>query len=423
MSSQGFSRPVIGQSGALVIPAIQSDNYVQGQSGWAITKTGGAQVDGITVLEGINAGDVNTQTLEVLTEPTIAGAPASSYYTRLVGYSTAQVGTNTPTVSSETVVATFQVTGLMSGRLFHIHWIGYIVPSTTNDDIRVRMRYTTNGSTPTTASAVLGMHEQNAYYGTHNQKFSVDGECTVPVDNSTLTIVLTLERALGTGTVYLYQQTAVPNAGTTAYVWDCGAQSNIGGNMSVVTGGTTPTNYVKTYNATWSTAYNADCKNLANCVGGNYCWGAANRIYQGYYSGGPSCDMKSLIGFPWSTIASDLSGYASISYIHFVYRVQYTWYSSPNGTDFKLGTHNNTSSPNTYGGANTDRWDMGSNRLAGSTYTFNIPSPSTLANELVAGTTRGMAIGPYGSSSYAGYGYIYGYGSGYAPQLIISYSK
>lgn len=172
-------------------------------------------------------------------------------------------------------------------------------------------------------------------------------------------------------------------------------------------GGTPPPQtYTKTYLANWSGSYQSDGdnRNISEC-------------YQGYYSG-TNGNQYSLIGLPYATIQSDLSG-ATINKVE-VYLNNNHWYQNAGGTAV-IGTHTYSSEPSTASLANVNE-DI--NR---SSFTYGQAKWVTVSNSigtaLKNNTAKGIALGPGPSTSTAYYGYFAGNGQSGEPRVRITYTK
>lgn len=227
-----------------------------------------------------------------------------------------------------------------------------------------------------------------------------------------------------------YRMSVVTNSGTvagltqnTSYDYKVRARDaagNISGFSNVVTASTAVdsgpppgSTYVRQYPATWSGTYGYSGGNEANTWYGN-------EAHQGQYDGG---NKKSLVGgFTTSTagtsMASDLSGATAVAAkvrLTFFY-----WWSNAGGTAV-VGTHNQTSKPSTFTGATTNRWQSGG---WGKGVTRWVDLGAGVCAEFIAGTTKGIALGPGPSSSVSYYGKAYGAGSGvYVPLLELTFTK
>lgn len=173
-------------------------------------------------------------------------------------------------------------------------------------------------------------------------------------------------------------------------------------------GNTPKQTYTKTYSCTWSGRYNQSGSRL----------NSNGDIYQGYYDG-TNGNQKSLIGFDYSTIASDLSG-ATISKVELTMTDKH-WYYNDGGTAV-IGTHNQSvsSAPASYGSTTANRvqssgWPKGGTRT--------VSLGTTIGNEFRDGTTKGLCIGPGPSTSKTYYGYFAGQNSSSKPKLKITYTK
>lgn len=202
---------------------------------------------------------------------------------------------------------------------------------------------------------------------------------------------------------------------TRAWVEDCGAlgdkvttfdPSGEGGGSD---GGTTPVqSYTKYYDSTWTGSYQGDGdRRYAN-----------GDMYQGQYSSTQG-NQRSLIGFNYSQIQSDLSGatitgcWITLKNTHF--------YNNSGGT-LVLGTHSYTALPST--------WSGGSVNESRTTYSWAKGAKSTQSigvqygQDFQSGAARGLAIGPGDSTSLTYYSYWVGQNGGSnKPQLKITYTK
>jgi len=173
-------------------------------------------------------------------------------------------------------------------------------------------------------------------------------------------------------------------------------------------------NFATIYNATWTRSYIGD-----NSYRPSY---AINeRCYHGRYDSNYG-QQKSLIGFDYNGIASDLSG-ATIAKIE-VYLYSDHWFYDAGAV--LIGTHNHTSIPSTWNSGNVDM-NSGQGRVVvddwptGAGYWIEIPVG--IASEFLSGTSRGVALGPAPTTEQGYYGYFRGGTSGNCPKLRITYSK
>jgi hypothetical protein len=189
------------------------------------------------------------------------------------------------------------------------------------------------------------------------------------------------------------------------YVEDLGPVLDYG-SYDMGTGTAPVQTYTKTYSASWSGSYQADGdnRNISEC-------------YQGYYSL-TNGNQYSLIGFPYATIQSDLSG-ATITKVE-VYLNNNHFYNNSGGTAV-IGTHTYSSEP---GNASLSSVDEDITR---SSFTYGQAKWVTVSNSigtaLKNNTAKGIALGPGPTTSTTYYGYFAGNGQSGEPQLRITYQK
>lgn len=172
------------------------------------------------------------------------------------------------------------------------------------------------------------------------------------------------------------------------------------------TGSTPVQTYTKTYSANWSSSHQGDGsnRNVSEC-------------YQGYYSS-TNGNQYSLVGLPYATIQSDLSG-ATITKVE-VYLNNNHFYSNSGGTAY-VGTHTYSAAPSTASLSNVTE------RISSSSFTYGqakwFTVSNTIGNNLKNNTAKGIAIGPGPSNSQSYYGYFAGNGQSGEPQIRITYQK
>ena len=171
----------------------------------------------------------------------------------------------------------------------------------------------------------------------------------------------------------------------------------------------TPTKHVTTYYATWSRTFistgatryddNASC-------------------YQGAYPGYGG-NQRSLVGFNYGQIESDLAGAQNISVV-FGFRPAHSYWNA--GCTAIIGSHNYTAKPGSWAAGNVwvNQISKG-NCQADHNYTVNLSSWHAWA--LQNGTITGMAFGPAPSTDLTYYGFMYGATQGGKPYLTITYYK
>lgn len=174
-------------------------------------------------------------------------------------------------------------------------------------------------------------------------------------------------------------------------------------------GGNPPTQYTKTYSANGSASFQSDGTNRAGFDGGH--------CYQGYYSS-TNGNQYSLITFPYSTIASDLSG-ATITKVE-VYLNNLFFYNNSGGTAV-IGTHTyaTVSGNANYANVTPDITEASFTKGQAKWVTVN----NSIGNAFKNGTAKGIALGKGPTTSHTYYGYFAGNGQTGEPQLRITYTK
>lgn len=161
----------------------------------------------------------------------------------------------------------------------------------------------------------------------------------------------------------------------------------------------------KIYNASWSQAYQGNnSKNTFN-----------PKPKQGFWSS-TNGNQRSLIGFPSSTIQSDLASATTVTRVR-VYLYFDHWYFNSGGTAV-IGHHGHSSAPSTFS-ATTDVVRSG-----------NWPKPggrwvtySHTRSQWKSGTKKGISIGPGPSTSRTYYGSARGATESKRPRLEITWEE
>lgn len=224
-------------------------------------------------------------------------------------------------------------------------------------------------------------------------------------------LLVTVLRASGTGSASVFLDQLNP---CTLLVEDIGSTNQRNTAVTNTGGGTPPpavATYTKTYACTWSGSYNGS--------GNKSTFGGSNLAYQGDIGDGQG-NRKSLLGFPYATIAADLAG-ATINSCTLTLYFQHWWNNAAISTAV-IGTHNQAvgSAPTTFGSNSTNRVQSG-----------NWPNPGkrtvdlgvTIGQNFRDGTAKGICLGPGPSSALAYYGYASGFGASNPPVLTITYTK
>lgn len=230
----------------------------------------------------------------------------------------------------------------------------------------------------------------------------VNGQYRMSVVTNAATVT-----GLTENTSYDYKVRARDSAGNIS-----GFSSEISASTAVDSGPPPGTVYTRQYAATWSGTYGYN--------GGNeYDSWYGTEAHQGQYDGG---NKKSLIGgFNTSTngtsMASDLSGATAIAArIRLTY---FHWWSNAGGTAV-VGTHGHTTLPGTFSAA-TNLWQSAGVQKGVARW---VDLGAGVCAGFIAGTHKGIALGPGPSGSSAYYGKAYGAGSGvYVPLLELTFEK
>jgi len=158
---------------------------------------------------------------------------------------------------------------------------------------------------------------------------------------------------------------------------------------------------------TWQQSYDGNDSNFS---------GGTSDLYQGYYSGTHG-HTKSMFGYDSADIQSKLSG-ATIRSVKLTFRVRHSYLGT--GVDVRIRTHGAGSAPGTYPGGLT-LVSSPDNIKAGQTKTVTLAN--SIGDDLKSGSTKGFGFGPGPTDAHDFYGYMYGIGSGQAPELTITYVK
>lgn len=213
----------------------------------------------------------------------------------------------------------------------------------------------------------------------------------------------------GTLSIYLANHKAmiyIEDVGSSALITNTAIINNGGG------GGAPPVaSYTKTYSGNWSQTYNESGSSKSG-----------DTVDQGDF-GDSAGNRRGLIGFPYSSIMSDLSG-ATVTSIKLTLYAEH-WYFDAGGTAV-LGTHDYTSKPGTWADSrvNQNRTTVASWPKPGKKVVSL--STATFGADFKSGAAKGIAIGPGNSTSLTYYGKFSGVTAsttGNRPVLTITYTK
>ena len=277
--------------------------------------------------------------------------------------------------------------------------------STVNDgEYAIRLRWTTDGTRPTSSSPILAERFQTHRVGGRWQDWEFRQLFQRDSSDADVHILLTLTRGTGqsTGTV------SAPGTPPFIVVQDAGPYRVASGtSANDGSGASSPVPqqlYTLTQNASWSVTFKgsgAVRSDTTDCV-------------QGTDPSGFNGDGKAMIGFP--DLTSTLSGATVRKLWVFLYANH--WYYTSGGTAI-IGTHSQTSAPASFSGT--------TNRLQSASWARNAGrwvDLTAYASEFIAGTSRGIVLGPSGSSNELYYGRFGGASDAtHPPQIYVEYYK
>ncbi len=434
-----FTNPIIAGN-ILIREAIQSPNFSVDPdgavSGWQIAKDGSATFYDVTIGGSTytidSDGNASFETVNANTDLILAGesllakldllprglvAVGNSAFTNVTN---AQWTSNSVTINSTTSqpIAKFSVGPLYADRYYRVTLSFQFLTSDAASIYRGVIRYTVDGTQATASSGI--MDGSSRYIGgsttAHGEVFSVI--YSPAVDYDVVNMLLTINRQAGAGSANV--EFDDPNTMMMWTVEDIGNQTEAlaGGSLSqqakfsgaAVDPDPTST-YIKTYSANWSRAWNDS---------GNDIYSTNGTMKQGFYSG--FGNGRSWIGFPFSTIQSDLVG-ATVKKVE-VYLYYSHWHFNSGGTA-SIGFHTSTAtSAPSYNGAldNLDEVDYPNwGRNVGKWVTITSEGAFT-ASGWKTGAHTGITISaPSNNQIY--YGKADGNSQSHEPKLRITYEK
>lgn len=422
-----FSDPIVGTE-VLIRNQIQSENFSvdpeTGVSGWQIKRDGTATFNNL-VIGGSNYiidanGDAVFHSITLTADDTetaifIHGEdidpPLYNQKARGVKSWVDITNSSSATVTtSDTVMGRMILTEFDATRAYRFHGLLHFDcngVSPTYIGCRVRYAWDTD---PTTSSSILFEHQMGGRDPTQTDEF-------FPI------VFLFDENDLGTvGTnlhLLISSFSSVAGIRVQSESWNYIAIEDAGEVITRDTydvsggGGSPPTQYVKTYSANGSASYQGDDderSGIAEC-------------YQGQYSS-TNGNQYSVILFPYSTIATDLSG-ATINKVE-VYLNNNHWYYNSGGTAI-IGYHNSATTPSSF------TYPSSTDNITRSSFTYGQAKWVTVDNSIGTafknGTAKGILLGKGQtaggtlSTDKLYYGYFAGNGQSGEPQLRITYTK
>ncbi len=422
-----FSDPIVGTE-VLIRNQIQSENFSvdpeTGVSGWQIKRDGTAtfnnlviggsnyiiDANGDAVFHSITLTADSTETAIFLNGEDIDPELYNHKSKGVVSWLDLNGTGPTTTVTSDTAFAYMILPAYDSNRVYRLNGLVHInVNAVQPTYVGIRCRYAWD-TDPTTSSSILFEHQWGGRGATATDEFS-------PID------FMFRSQDLGTiGTdLHLLFSTFSSIAGINiqAESWNRIQISDMGEAITIDsydmgTGtGSPPTQYTKTYSANGSASYQGDDDERAGIA----------ECYQGQYSS-TNGNQYSVILFPYSTIASDLSG-ATINKVE-VYLNNNHWYYNSGGTAI-IGYHNSATTPSSF------TYPSSTDNITRSSFTYGQAKWVTVDNSIGTafknGTAKGILLGKGQtaggtlSTDKLYYGYFAGNGQSGEPQLRITYTK
>jgi hypothetical protein len=416
-----FPNPIVAGD-KLVVPSIQSVDYQDGgTTGWAINRDGTATFNNLAIYGDIGASNVSADlgtfndialpSYPSLSDQLAALDPTSPTFPAAKGLiAMGRDQTGNPTITNYTFGTLAIRAPMVAGRAYKISLRARLANIPTTDDLYCHMTWTTDNSIPLrTGNVVL-----DAIFAKSLGSCYLDTSFIWEAGNDyDYWISAWIQRNSGAGTFTGTEFTNSPNFWE-MYIEDIGLNALANTPVSYYANPSAPPpvttkTYTKVYYATWSRSYDGDNTTT---------WDDSAYGYHGYYSSTRG-NTKSLFGFDYATIMSDLSG-STINSCYLTIKGAHAYYNS--GMTCYWGTHNITAKPSTWNGANvTERRGSTSGLAAGETVKLSLGT--SIGGEFKAGTAKGIAIGPPSSTSLTYYGYIYGATQSGKQYLTITYTK
>lgn len=401
----------------------QSLDYVEGGEGYGFSDAG-QQVQDLQAVGSVGASVVSADQFLIGGEDlvdTLAPIPRSTRYAMKGGVGLINAGSTASTTELRFFV--FDAGAVEAGRLYEVGIKALGQGTVAGDTYWCIMRYTTDGSAPTTSSPVVtGGVQLIQTISAGIVRASVNCSTLFPATaDGFLRIAYCFQRLSGTGTLMLRVDAAdqpvqvycadrgVGLDAATALQQTAKTDGSGADNVPVIT-------YTKTFNATWALGWG----DYTNVQENSWFWTGVNLDY--------SSGAYGLIGFDYASIVSTLA--ASVTPVSCVLRVRPRSRRYSDGLDFRVLTHNNTSLANAhttwdlYQGdwhGNGSVFDSGVTKLnAAPNVPVDISLGTTIFNQFKAGTRRGVGVAGVSDTVNGSSGTIYGDGA-YQAQLIFTY--
>ncbi len=415
-----FRNPIVAAT-RIIREAFQSGNYVEAVSGWRIDKNAKAQFENVNVTGALGATSISADTIQAATERGLLfadGTPVRNYVDRkpnsLIGMFEYNAGVNIENITSEIMILETSAY-IAAGTQFEISAITQILGSIAGDNGVLLVRFTTDGSRPTTLSPAITFWPFPIAVASRFDTVIGSRNFYITSTNTTADRVwrfgLFVRRQGGTGTLTVLGTDAIRRPQLT--IFETSPFRRVQGANGTDPDTKTTTSQTLTYPATWSQSYAGNGSKRDDTDGNTY-------AYQGYFSSTWN-DQRSLVGFDYTKIQADLTGATNITCS---VKIKCAHAGESNGLDVRLGTHSYTAEPATWDTVNVVERRLNSDNLGeGSSRTIDLGA--TIAGEFQTGASKGIAFGPTGDNAQAlaRYGYLFGAPSTSRPELVFTFDK
>lgn len=416
--------------------AMQSEGFSadpSGITGWRLEKTGDAYFYSVTVggtTYTISAdGSATFDTVHANTDVYIAGESVSDLIDAVprgciaLGTSASWTVDTANTSSTTALLCTrFDFSNVYDDRVYLFHQEFELIGTVTNDVFRTTVRYTTDGSNPTTTSGILDGSEQQVTIPAGKRiRVQVNAEWRPVADYSRVKTAIVIQRASGTGVARI--ECLDPNTSLRISVQDIGRRTLATENAAIAqksksSGSPDPdpvVEYTTTYDATWSRCWNS---------GGAYeVYSTNGDMRQGYWADTGS-NMLSWIGFNHAQIATDLTGATVLKVEVYLY---FPYWENTDGGHATLGYHWSTATSAPGYDPSKDATIQAESSLWPRTSGYWVTIPDGLGgftnDGWRTGAERGLVIGPGTNLTTLYRGYAAGFSQPNAPKLRITYEK
>jgi hypothetical protein len=423
---------------AVAEPVVQASlEYVEGEDVGSRIDSVGAQMQDLQVTAELGAAVISTEQIMIGGEDladSLALIPKSSTYAIRTN-TTANKDGGPTSGTTELRIFTFNAGPVTAGRLYEIGVKGIGAGTVAGDWFWTRLRYTLDGSDPTTSSPlIIGSPELCTMSPGPSIRANIKAAAlfACPSDGE-LRIAFTLNRHAGTGTI----AAMVTPLGAGFAIWcnDRGVNvdSSTALQQTAYTDGSGSDNApIITRALAWQATRHDNFPGWAT-FSGTAISANDNAAYQGWRpSYGPATAANdrgdfSILHFDYTDIMAKLASATSIDSVLLTFTVGGR--IADDGLDVNILSHTYTTIPpslagNLVGEIAAGRIFLGlgakGNAAPGATYTLELGS--TFGGQLKAGTRRGVGI--YGNGvGAAGRGFIYGYPNAARPKLTIKFKS